>query len=135
MDIIAKPTICRSSRRACISANAAGQDVDDELIASVKSGAPDVGGCCNTGCRPDTNTERKLTTADAAVVGTYFKEGYESWRTTSWRTRVDVNRVKEFMEVGRFRGTCNPPPSSYRELFFRIARRRPQPLFLQAVEP
>lgn len=43
----------------CISANAAGQDVDDALIASVKQAAPEVAVLCNTGCRPDT-IARKL---------------------------------------------------------------------------
>ena len=43
----------------CISANAAGQDVDDALIASAKQAAPEVAVLCNTGCRPDT-LARKL---------------------------------------------------------------------------
>lgn len=103
---IAKSTIFKAHPDGlCISANAAGQDVDDELIASVKSGAPDVVVLCNTGCRPDT-IERKLTTADAAVVGTYFKEGGKLENDKLENVRVDVNRVKEFMEVvHRFRET------------------------------
>ena len=103
---IAKSTIFKAHPDGlCISANAAGQDVDDELIASVKSGAPDVVVLCNTGCRPDT-IERKLTTADAAVVGTYFKEGGKLENDKLENVRVDVNRVKEFMEVvRRFRET------------------------------
>lgn len=43
----------------CISANAAGQDVNDALIASVKQAAPEAAVLCNTGCRPDT-IARKL---------------------------------------------------------------------------
>ena len=43
----------------CISANAAGQDVDDALIASVKQAAPEAAVLCNTGFRPDT-LARKL---------------------------------------------------------------------------
>ena len=43
----------------CISANAAGQDVDDALIARVKQAAPEAAVLCNTGCRPDT-LARKL---------------------------------------------------------------------------
>lgn len=43
----------------CISANAAGQDVDDALIASVKQAAPEAAVLCNTGCRTDT-LARKL---------------------------------------------------------------------------
>ena len=43
----------------CISANAAGQDVDDALIASVKQAAPEAAVLCNTGFRLDT-LARKL---------------------------------------------------------------------------
>ena len=71
---IAKSTMAKASPDGlCISANAAGQDVDDALIASVKQANPDVVVLCNTGCRINT-IERKLTTADAAVVGTTFKK-------------------------------------------------------------
>lgn len=89
----------------CISANAAGQDVDDALIASVKQANPEVVVLCNTGCRPDT-IERKLTSGDAAVVGTYFKEGGKLENQDLENVRVDVERVKEFMKVvRRFRET------------------------------
>ena len=90
---IAKSTITKAAPDGlCISANAAGQDVDDTLIASVKEANPEIVVLCNTGCRVDT-IERKLTTADAAVVGTTFKYG------GIFENRVDVNRVKEFMQV------------------------------------
>jgi len=90
---IAKTTIAKAAPDGlCISANAAGLDVDDELIASVKCANPDVAVFCNTGCRVDT-IERKLSSADAAVVGTTFK------RNGVFEERVDVRRVKEFMEV------------------------------------
>ncbi|MCI8834013.1 MAG: BtpA/SgcQ family protein [Ruminococcus sp.] len=90
---IAKSTIAKAAPDGlCISANAAGQDVDDALIASVKEANPEIVVLCNTGCRVNT-IERKLSTADAAVVGTTFKvDGV-------FENRVDVNRVKEFMEV------------------------------------
>ncbi|MEG2698536.1 MAG: BtpA/SgcQ family protein, partial [Ruthenibacterium sp.] len=103
---IAKSTIFKAHPDGlCISANAAGQDVDDELIASVKAGTPDVVVLCNTGCRPDTIV-RKLTTADAAVVGTYFKENGQLENDKLENVRVDINRVKEFMEAVRaFRKT------------------------------
>ena len=65
---------------------------DGTLIASVKEANPEIVVLCNTGCRVDT-IERKLTTADAAVVGTTFKYG------GIFENRVDVNRVKEFMQV------------------------------------
>lgn len=90
---IAKTTIAKASPDGlCISANAAGLDVDDELIASVKKANPNVVVLCNTGCRVDT-IERKLQSADAAVVGTTFK------KDGIFEERVDVNRVKAFMEV------------------------------------
>ena len=66
--------------------------MDDALIASVKEANPDIVVLCNTGCRINT-IERKLTTADAAVVGTTFK------KDGKFENRVDVNRVKEFMQV------------------------------------
>lgn len=57
---IARSTIFKTHPDGlCISANAAGQDVDDALIASVKQAAPEAAVLCNTGCRPDT-LARKL---------------------------------------------------------------------------
>ena len=64
----------------CVSANAAGADVDTDLIASVKAKNPEVAVLVNTGCRPDT-IEGKLEAEKLNNV------------------RVDVNRVKEFMDV------------------------------------
>ena len=82
----------------CVSANAAGADVDTDLIASVKAKNPEVAVLVNTGCRPDT-IEGKLEVCDAAVVGTYFKEGGKLEDEKLNNVRVDVNRVKEFMDV------------------------------------
>ena len=78
----------------CISASAAGQEVDDQLIQSVKECSPDMVVLCNTGCRVDT-IRRKLRCADAAVVGTTFKENGEL------RRRVDAARVSAFMDEVR----------------------------------
>ena len=89
----------------CISANAAGQDVDEELITAVKSRNPEVAVLCNTGCRPDTII-RKLCVADAAVVGTYFKQGGKLENERLENVRVDAARVRMFMDVVReFRTT------------------------------
>jgi membrane complex biogenesis BtpA family protein len=89
----------------CISANAAGMDVDEELIASVKAANPEVVVLCNTGCRPDTIV-RKLQAGDAAVVGTYFKENGKLENSRHENVRVDLERVREFMAVVyRFRET------------------------------
>lgn len=103
---IAKSTIFKAHPDGlCISANAAGQDVDDDLIHSVKESNPEVVVLCNTGCRPDT-IARKLRFADAAVVGTYFKEGGKLENACLENLRVDENRVKKFMtEVRSFRQT------------------------------
>ena len=58
------------------------------------SAAPDVVVLCNTGCRVDT-VARKLSAADAAVVGTTFKEDGDFGK------HVDVARVREFMQAVR----------------------------------
>lgn len=76
----------------CISASAAGQDVDSELISSVKAGAPEMVVLCNTGCRLNT-IEDKLSYSDAAIVGTTFKENGDFYKF------IDEKRVKEFMQV------------------------------------
>ena len=92
---IARSVIFKASPDGlCISASSAGQEVDDQLIASVKAGAPDVVVLCNTGCRVDT-VARKLKTSDAAVVGTTFKEDGD------FHKHIDIKRVSEFMQVVR----------------------------------
>lgn len=92
---IAKSVIFKASPAGlCISASAAGQEVDSELIRAVKAGAPDVAVLCNTGCRIDT-VKTKLGDADAAVVGTTFKENGDFYK------HVDEARVKAFMDVVR----------------------------------
>lgn len=75
----------------CISAKAAGQDVDIELIQSVKLAIPEVVVLCNTGCRKETIRE-KLRYADAAIVGTTFK------KDSCLENRVDEHRVSAFMK-------------------------------------
>ena len=82
----------------CISASAAGQDVDDELMAAVKKKNPEVVVLCNTGCRPDT-IAHKLSVSDAAVVGTTFKENGKLENEKLQNVRVKVDRVKALMEV------------------------------------
>ena len=80
----------------CISANAAGQDVNERLMTEVKQALPNVPVLCNTGCRPDT-IAKKLVCADAAVVGTYFKYGGCLENEKLENMRVDIERVKKFM--------------------------------------
>ena len=96
---IAKSTVFKTGADGlCISASAAGQDVNETLIRSVKDACPNIAVLANTGCRPDT-IESKLKYADAAVVGTYFKKGGKLQDDDGNNIRVDVNRVKEFMGV------------------------------------
>jgi len=77
----------------CVSASAAGEDVDTGLMAQVRAAAgPNTAVVCNTGCRPDT-IAAKLSCADAAIVGTTFKVNGE------FQNHVDVNRVEHFMEI------------------------------------
>ena len=82
----------------CISASAAGQDVDEELMAAVKKKNPEVVVLCNTGCRPDT-IAHKLPVSAAAVVGTTFKEDGKLENEKLQNVRVKADRVKAFMEV------------------------------------
>lgn len=53
---------------------------------------------CNTGCRPET-IEEKLKIADAAIVGTYFKENGNLENDNFENVRVDKNRVQNFMKI------------------------------------
>ncbi|MBQ3107703.1 MAG: BtpA/SgcQ family protein [Firmicutes bacterium] len=79
----------------CISAHAAGADVQEDVMAQVKAAVGDRAAVvCNTGCRKDTIVS-KLQNADAAVVGTTFK------KEGKFENPVDQARVEEFMEVVR----------------------------------
>lgn len=91
---IAKSLVFKAAPDAfCISANAAGEDVNAQLMSSVREVIhTDTAIVCNTGCRADT-IAAKLASADAAIVGTTFK------RNGNFRERVDQERVRQFMEV------------------------------------
>ena len=82
----------------CISACAAGQDVNEELMKSVKEYAPNTCVLCNTGCRTDT-IEAKLKSADAAIVGTFFKHDGKLEDCNLQNVRIDKARVKSFMDL------------------------------------
>lgn len=80
----------------CVSGSAAGSEPDNLILDQVHAlgmerGVPVF---CNTGCRHD-NVKEKLSLCDAVCMGTAFKE------EGSLRGRVDVNRVKSFMELVR----------------------------------
>ncbi len=90
---IAKSLIAKAKPDSfCISANAAGNEVADHLIADVKSVSEDVAVFCNTGCNQK-NIAEKLATADAACVGTTFKFDGDFYNL------VDEERVRAFMDT------------------------------------
>ena len=82
----------------CVSAKAAGKDVSNTLIERLKADLPNSIIFCNTGCTLGT-IEEKLTLADGAVVGTYFKENGAFESHDFENIRVDKERVKQFMDV------------------------------------
>ncbi len=90
---ISKSVIFKASPAGlCISASAAGQEVDDRLMRSVKTAVPEVAVLCNMGCRVD-NIAAKLSCLDAAVVGTTFKEN------GGFHRHVGLERVRSFMDA------------------------------------
>lgn len=96
---IAKSTVFKAGADGlCVSANAAGEDVDDNLLKLVKESVPETLVLANTGCKPSTIKE-KLKFADAAVVGTYFKEDGKLQDENGKNVRIDSNRVKKLMDV------------------------------------
>ena len=84
----------------CVSADGAGMDVNDSLLKKVKSVSPDTAVFCNTGCKPET-IEAKLSVADGAVVGTYFKADGKFMDADHRNVRIDPDRVKKLMGVVR----------------------------------
>ncbi len=77
----------------CVSGASSGGETSSELLEKVKKAAGDVPVFCNTGVTLD-NVKEKMKIADGACVGTTLKEAGKFWYT-----RVDVERVKAFMEV------------------------------------
>ncbi len=83
----------------CISASAAGEEVDSELMRSVKDEMEDVAIFTNTGININTVID-KLNDSDGGVVGTTFKTDGD------FHKGIDTNRVKELMdEVKEYRRT------------------------------
>lgn len=77
----------------CISAQAAGEDVNGNVIKSVVDNIPkSVPVFCNTGCRIDTVVE-KLHVSNGGIVGTTFK------KDGLLRNHIEEKRVHDFMEV------------------------------------
>jgi hypothetical protein len=78
----------------CVSGLTAGAQTDTSTLETVKKNASNVPVIVNTGVRPDTLTE-SMTFADAAIVGTFFKEDGK------FENNVDRARVEELMSVAR----------------------------------
>lgn len=78
----------------CVSGLTAGAATDTSVLARVKEHAGDIPVVVNTGVKPSTVAE-SLQHADAAIVGTFFKED------GVFENRVDVARVRELMDVVR----------------------------------
>lgn len=75
----------------CVSANAAGAEVDSDLIHSIKKVVNHVVVFTNTGVNYDTVID-KLNNSDGAVVGTTFK------KDGVFENPVDEDRVRKLME-------------------------------------
>ena len=76
----------------CVSGLTAGSETDTQVLSLVKGAVKKTPVLCNTGCNKD-NIVRQLSVADGAVCATTFKvDGI-------FENPVDVNRVKEFMDV------------------------------------
>ena len=76
----------------CVSGLTAGSETDTQVLTRVKASVKHTPILCNTGCNKD-NVVRQLAAADGAVCATTFK--YDG----VFENGVDVNRVKEFMDV------------------------------------
>jgi hypothetical protein len=89
---IARSTVFNTKPDAlCVSGLTAGSETDTQVLRWVKDEVPDIPVFANTGVNVE-NVEQQLTIADGAIVGTAFKfDGI-------FQNRVDLNRVKLFME-------------------------------------
>lgn len=96
---IAKSTVFKSGADGlCVSADGAGEDVDDNLLVEVKNAVKDTVVLANTGCKPST-IKNKLKIADAAIVGTFFKKEGKLQDEEGNNVRVDIKRVRELMTI------------------------------------
>jgi hypothetical protein len=95
---VAKSTVfnCRPDG-LCVSGLTAGAETDTSVLQTVKNNAGDTPVIVNTGVNAS-NVAEQLSIADAAIVGTFFKEN------GLFENAVDVNRVKQLMgEVQKLR--------------------------------
>ena len=78
----------------CVSGPMTGDEVAYSDLESVKAAIPEVPVIANTGVKIG-NVVEILKVADAAIVGTSFKQDGNTWKP------VDLERVKAFMDVVR----------------------------------
>ena len=76
----------------CVSGLTAGVEADTQILTKVKGAVKHTPVFCNTGCNKD-NIVRQLNASDGAVCATTFKVN------GIFENPVDVNRVKEFMDI------------------------------------
>jgi membrane complex biogenesis BtpA family protein len=95
---VAKSTVfnCRPDG-LCVSGLTAGAATDSSVLQTVKNNAGDTPVIVNTGVNAS-NVAEQLSIADAAIIGTFFKEN------GVFENAVDLNRVKQLMgEVQKLR--------------------------------
>ena len=78
----------------CVSGPMTGDSVEMTDLHDVKAAVPEVPVIANTGVRIE-NVTAILSVADAAIVGTSFKQGGDTWKP------VDRDRVSAFMDMVR----------------------------------
>jgi len=80
----------------CVSGDSAGCETNVDLIDQVRGIAEksDIPVFCNTGCNAE-NAREMLTHSDGVCMGTYFK------KDGSFKNHVDVERVRDFMQIVR----------------------------------
>lgn len=92
---IARSTVFNAHPDAlCVSGLTAGTEVSTSTLQQIKLAVPQTAIFANTGVNLN-NVEQILSSADGAIIGTFFKKDGYIWN------EVDINRVRPFMEKVR----------------------------------
>lgn len=92
IESIARSTVFNTRPDAlCVSGLTAGVETSVQTLQRVKAAVPDTPVIANTGVRLE-NVDEQLSAADAAIIGTAFKRGGDTWNA------VDLQRVAAIME-------------------------------------
>jgi membrane complex biogenesis BtpA family protein len=95
VESIARSTVFNARPDAlCVSGLTAGVETSVQTLQRVKLAVPDIPVIANTGVRLD-NIAEQLEAADAAIIGTAFKQDGDTWNP------VDKTRVHEIMQKVR----------------------------------